>query len=1059
MDNENDQDFVLVEDNDIHGYDEELLPQPPETLTAILTWLKPTDYLGEASEYNKHLTSYVAGTALWIQQTEAYQQWHSSPDHGSLWTKAIAGAGKSVFAAMLTAQLSKTEEIPVLFFFFRQIIATNHHPQSLVRDWIAMILMHSPSLQARMKKHMDDRRALDNISTNEFWQDLVRALVFLPKVYCIVDALDEMDIDQEEFLKNLVALGKRKPSTIKLLMTSRPLPRIESFLKDPSILQVRLGQVKVDKDIALYVSHRLQNRADLDEPVRNAITQSIGMKSKGSFLYARLMMDEILDHTKQMISRVDYIQRSLEWLPVTLEDMYNGMLLDHSLRSRVPQDLQLTILRWVTHSSRPLRLLELADMLDSQSSTGRVAKDTKAVVRAACGPLLEILEDETVSVIHHSFTEFLTDAERSTRPISQNSHPQFPVIERVTTHNTIALACLKYLTSGCFNDWEIEPYPTLNAYHFGFDGRYRSSQVAIRMQHPFLEYAMTNLCVHVSKLRIIEYPLIEALDDFMIRGGHALASWLDLNWYDSPDPSKLSPVHIAAGAGMTYYVQHLLGLELDSNSLDGAERTPLGWASSRGFTEIVALLLERVSEPDVPDYFGLRPLHYAARANHHQVVKLLLAAGVSPTTGKTKPDPGMLCGNARSSIGDSALMYCCTSGAVESLKEMMPYLKLEDLREALRLTVSSGHYEAVELLLTSPDTAVDHPEYIETPLFIAASGRHHAIMQSLLKRGADPDKISSSRYDAFGDRRWDSEEDPTYLGPTPLHAVCGRTYNGPYRHFMGCSSDNDAMEKCFNLLLEAGCNINAIGESGMTALHYLAQHRSPGAHDRCCKKLLDKGADVTAQNVSGNTPLHLLQLKQLDKDATDILDALVAKGADFTKRNNNGQTPLFTMLKSNHDIKTLVRYGPQWNIQDSDGNTPLHIMFKSLFPASTLKDLLAAGADLTQMNKKGEAPIHGLRALGEPDRDGKDMLAELLDAGADLNLRDRDGRTVLLRQIANRQVGYENQEVKNVLSHGADINVVDYEGNGPLHQACKKWPEYSLVRLVFPDFSLSCTED
>jgi hypothetical protein len=311
-----------------------------------------------------------------------------------------------------------------------------------------------------MKKHIDDHRALENFSTNEFWQDLVRALALLPKVYCIVDALDEMDINQEDFLKSLVALGKRKPSAIKLLMTSRPLPRIETFLKDSPILQIRLEQLKVDKDIAVYIDYRLGKHEDLGVEVHAAIAHAIGTKSQGSFLYARLMIDEVLNHLKHIILKVELVQKSMDWLPVTLEDMYNGMLLDHSLRSQVPQELQLTILPWVTHSTRPLRLLELTAMLDSQSKTGRVARDTKAVVRAACGPLLEILEDETASVIHHPFTDFLIDAERMTRDTSKGSHPQFPVIDPIKAHNAMALACLKYLTSGCLDDWNIREWPS-----------------------------------------------------------------------------------------------------------------------------------------------------------------------------------------------------------------------------------------------------------------------------------------------------------------------------------------------------------------------------------------------------------------------------------------------------------------------------------------------------------------------------------------------------------------------------------------------------------------------
>lgn len=1048
MDAQDGQDFVLIEDSDLHGYDEELLPQPPEVLAGILKWLQPTDYLGEASEYKKHLSSYVTGTGVWIQETEAYRKWHDSPDHGTLWTKAIAGAGKSVFAAMTTAQLARTENVPVLFFFFRQIIATNHDPRSMARDWIAMVLEHSPPLQARMKKHMDDRRMLENISTNEFWQDLARALVTLPKVYCVVDALDEMDIDQEDFLKNLVALGKRKPSTIKLLMTSRPLPRIEAFLKDPSVLQIRLEQLNVDKDISLYVDHRLRNRADLDASVRAAINHSIGQKSQGSFLYARLMMDEILDHTKQMVPKAEFLQRSLDWLPVTLEDMYNGMLIDHSLRSRVPQELQLTILQWVTNSTRPLRLLELAAMFDCQSGTGRAAKDTKAVVRAACGPLLEILEDETISVIHHSFTEFLIDGERKTRPATGASHPQFPVINPVTTHNTMALACVKYLTSGCMDDWKLAPESDDEEY----DPYYKRPphlEQSIRLRYPFIEYAVKNWYIHASKVDSIGVPLLEALDSFMKPKNQAFFSWLDMNWRTKTRWSKVSPLHVASWAGMTSYAEHLLQMGADSNGLDGRERTPLSWASSRGNVEVAALLLKNVTEPDLDDYNGHKPLHYAALANHHKIVKLLLAAGVSPTTGKTR-DRGRRCGNARSSIGDSPLMYCCNGGAVESVREMMPYLKQKDLNNALCWAAGSGKTDVVNLLLTSPETSVEHPDYPDTPLFLAASGLHFDIMRALLQRGADPNKRSTNHDPNRRMYGVGEHVDPRKFGPTPLHAVCG----GSFRNYSRIP-DKEGMIKCFHLLLEAGCDINAVDTNGKTPLHHSVSHSSK-PNGGLPKSLLENGADAMALDNWGNTPLHLIQLHH---DSTDIVDVLMASGADMNKRNSKGQTPLHTMLEPipGLNIKPLMPYVSDWNIQDSRGNTPLHIVFKkSLDLASVLQDLLDAGADLKKTNKKGEAPIHVLREFSGSGFGRKAILPDLLKAGADLNQRDTDGRTVLLRLLVNGYMGQDYSAIKSLLELGAEINVVDFEGNGPLHLVCKKARDATLVSPTDPcEFDIS----
>lgn len=75
------------------------------------------------------------------------------------------------------------------------------------------------------------------------------------------------------------------------------------------------------------------------------------------------------------------------------------------------------LLQAVTHATRPLRRLELAEMIRVSRPDGSV-RDIRAVIdliRTACGPLLEILRDETISVIHHSFTEYLKETIRSNK--------------------------------------------------------------------------------------------------------------------------------------------------------------------------------------------------------------------------------------------------------------------------------------------------------------------------------------------------------------------------------------------------------------------------------------------------------------------------------------------------------------------------------------------------------------------------------------------------------------------------------------------------------------------
>lgn len=132
-----------------------------------------------------------------------------------------------MFAAIIAAQIASTENAPVLFLFFRESRPTSHHPRFLIHSFIYQLLDYSHYLQLRARAYFHQQQAIDKLSLKELWDVLVHALSTIPKVYCIIDGLDEMGSDQETFLHDLVALCRLKPKSIKILMTSRPLPRIE----------------------------------------------------------------------------------------------------------------------------------------------------------------------------------------------------------------------------------------------------------------------------------------------------------------------------------------------------------------------------------------------------------------------------------------------------------------------------------------------------------------------------------------------------------------------------------------------------------------------------------------------------------------------------------------------------------------------------------------------------------------------------------------------------------------------------------------------------------------
>jgi len=70
--------------------------------------------------------------------------------HGSIWVKAVPDTGKSVAATSMVNYLSKNESVPVLYFFFRQIIETNRSSQSPLRDWPSQLLSFSEILQVSL---------------------------------------------------------------------------------------------------------------------------------------------------------------------------------------------------------------------------------------------------------------------------------------------------------------------------------------------------------------------------------------------------------------------------------------------------------------------------------------------------------------------------------------------------------------------------------------------------------------------------------------------------------------------------------------------------------------------------------------------------------------------------------------------------------------------------------------------------------------------------------------------------------------------------------------------
>ncbi len=253
-----------------------------------------------------------------------------------------------------------------------------------------------------------------------------------------------------------------------------------------------------------------------------------------------------------------------------------------------------------------------------------------------------------------------------------------------------------------------------------------------------------------------------------------------------------------------------------------------------------------------------------------------------------------------------------------------------------------------------------------TALHIAASFHDPEVVAVLLEHGADTEQ--------YGDDS-DFRE--------PLHMAAWQNPN----------------PEVTRLLLEHGADLEATDRHDNTPLHFAVR----GSHLETVRLLLDYGADVNA--IGGRreaTPLH-------HADSPEIAGLLLDEGADIESRmrppldRGLGNTPLHSAVDNDNFAvaELLLERGAYVDAQSHSG-TPLVVAAgNGSYSLAMIEMLLDWGADINAIEER-----YGYTALHEAAQDLDDLPDEpeavrraqqflrlLLDRGADINAKKRDGDT------------------------------------------------------------------
>ncbi|KAI9158094.1 Vegetative incompatibility protein [Paramyrothecium foliicola] len=381
----------------------------------------------------------LEGSCQWIDDREDFKDWRGSQNFENqqkhkpsiYWVTASPGAGKTVLAAHVVSQLGGfglqsaayhfhmgKKESQTLSGFLRSVALQMAHANATIRKAVLKICVESASLD------LDDPRVI--------WSRIFRAGIFQVPVptsqYWVIDAIDEC-INYAEFFSLFKDTQIWFP--LRIFVTSRKLadmPKVSRQLTNTQLSVVEIPLSHTMTDIQLYVQSRIADLPVGTEDEKIELTKDIISKSNASFLWVRLVMDEL-----EGVYGYESVVEVLHGIPEGMISYYQRTIAKMAENKR-ERHISKAILQWVALAARPLTISELSHAVELDVKTHLA--NPKPAIEGLCGHLVVVSEDhDVVHILHNTAREFLFSEDAGEFGISKTEG-----------HERIVLACLQLLT-------------------------------------------------------------------------------------------------------------------------------------------------------------------------------------------------------------------------------------------------------------------------------------------------------------------------------------------------------------------------------------------------------------------------------------------------------------------------------------------------------------------------------------------------------------------------------------------------------------------------------------
>ena len=437
-------------------------------------------------------------------------------------------------------------------------------------------------------------------------------------------------------------------------------------------------------------------------------------------------------------------------------------------------------------------------------------------------------------------------------------------------------------------------------------------------------------------------------------------------------------------------------------------------------------------------------LWWAVRWGQEGITGLFLELGADPLGNSMMPLIGAF-------NGENLILLKQLVERAELVHEKKPgkqSWKADALTEALDVGWTPA---AVYLLGRDADSFhVSSQKHNRTTLQLAVSNAQRTVIKDLLEKSLP---YSPGRTSIPGDPNRNSKAHQQHInavdnsGRTALHYLMDRDYPA-----------SEQNEEIMKMLVEYEADLTVICDDGLTVLHVAA---SIGSIEMV-HLLIQKGSDIQATTAAGANALHLAAGGSCLSPS--IIQYLTGKGLNPLARDQSGRTPLhYAATACNlHMIIALLEIlsgDLDWTWYRATKSALGHIDTQGSCTASPEMNNVEELVDIVDNQGKSMLHVVGKKHDEIPDCEGerlvihiKDTVRFLCNLGANINKTSSEGMTPLCFQCSGLHSYYKNAVADTVaselLAHGADPNLPDHNGRTPLHHAVENGTDPAVELLL-----------